>query len=265
MSLRTSSPVVISLQAIDQEWLFSLLFLLIVAVAEFVGLGRPLRTIGETVTQPVNLGMVQFLRAVTSPVLHLQSLETAQRRVQELERNYAQVSAQLGELDALTAENKVMREMLNVSDIRTQSRWLSLPIVSYGRPLIAGGEQQGLSSGMMVLAAQTLIGVVGSVSSSQSEVVLLNQEGAQPILVTTESGVQALVRGDGKRVLLTEVPVDVELKVGERVVTQGQVGIEPSMFVGRIASFKAEPTAAVQTAVIEQFVSFYEASLVEVR
>jgi cell shape-determining protein MreC len=64
---------------------------------------------------------------------------------------------------------------------------------------------------------------------------------------------------------LTEIPVNVKLEVGERVVTQGQDGIAPNIFVGRIASLESKPEAAVQTAVIEQVVSFYEATIVEVR
>jgi cell shape-determining protein MreC len=103
------------------------------------------------------------------------------------------------------------------------------------------------------------------VAVNQSEIGLLSQESGPTILAKTESGVQGLIRGDGKRVLLTEIPVDVTLNVGERIVTQGQEGVAPNMFIGRISAVRNDPASAVQTALIEQLVSFYEASIVEVR
>lgn len=265
LSRFTSAPVVFSPQTLKQEWLVTLSIVAIFLLAEFVGVTSPVRSAVAWAIVPFNLRVTQVLKATTTPFIYFESLSTAQRRIQDLERNYAASSAQLSEMDGLKAENLAMKEMLAAGQLSSEQRVLSVPIVAYGRPLIVGGTEQGLENGNMVLVSQTLVGLVTEVSSHQSEVGLLSQENGPTILAKTESDIQALVRGDGKRVILTEVPVSLELKVGERVMTQGQEGVAPNMFIGRVAAIKKEPSAAVQSATLEQLVSFYEASIVEVR
>jgi len=261
----TTTPVVFSAQTLRQEWLVSLVVVAFFLVGEFVGILQPARGLLEWVIVPFNLRVTQLLQATTQPFVYLESLHTTQRRVQDLERNFTQASAQLGEMEALKLENQALRQLLEAELPPSNKRVLSLPIVAYGRPLLVGGSEQGLAVGKMVLVSQTLVGLVNEVSPQQSEVSLLSQENGPTILAKTESGIQALVNGDGKRVVLNEVPASIELKIGERVVTQGQEGVAPNIFIGRIAAIKKEPAAAVQTAILEQLVSFYEASIVEVQ
>jgi len=237
----------------------------LITVAEFVGVLQPVRSGVEQLLRPFQLVSLSSVKAVTEPFRNIQSLQTAQRRVQDLEYRYAEVSAALGEMDQIKSENQALREMLNASDIKLQKRVITVPIVSYGRPLIAGGVQEGVESGQMVLIAQTFVGLVTTVLDDQAEVGLLSQENTPPVLARTESGVQGLVVGDGRRVLLTELPIDSTITVNERVLTNGQAGINRDVFVGRIASVQNSPSAATKVAVIEQIVSFYETSLLEVR
>lgn len=260
-----SNPVIFSPQTLRQEWLISAFLIVIFLLAEFVGISGPLRNGISYLIVPFNQRITRIMRASIQPVFYLQSLDAAQRRIQDLERSYAATSAQLGEMEALRAENAAMKQMLAAEPLSAEQRVLSVPIVAYGRPLIVGGSDQGIQVGNMVLNSQTLLGLITAVSSNQAEVGLLTQETGPTILAKTESGVQALVKGDGKRVVLTEVPVDLTLTIGERVVTQGQEGVAPNIFIGRIAAIKNEPASAVQTATLEQLVSFYESSIVEVR
>lgn len=234
-------------------------------LAEFVGLDRYIRWAGETALNPVMIGAERIVAGATWPWAHIQSLTTAQRRIQDLEFRYAEASAQLGEMSALQKENQALRELLNASDVTLEERLITTPIIAYGEPLVAGGAQENVQPGAMVLVGQTLVGRIGSVSERQSEVELLSWTTTEPVLAKTESGAEGLIRGDDKRVLLTEVPTNVELQIGERVVTQGQQGVAPNIFIGRVASIMTRPESAVQTAVLEQLVSFYETNVVEVR
>jgi rod shape-determining protein MreC len=247
------------------RWGVYLIILTLIMIADFVGATRPVRALGERALSPLQYLSNTVISTMTQPFQSLHSLQTAQRRIQDLELRYAETSAQLGELDRLKAENQALREMLGASDIKLAQRSITRPIVSYGRSLVAGGKEDGIREGQMVLIKQTLVGLVGSVSEAQAEVRLLSQEGTQPVLAHTESGVQGLVVGDGKRVILTEIPLDAEVKVGERVMTDGQEGIARDVLLGRVASVKAEPADSTQTIVIEQLVSFYEAQVIEIR
>lgn len=263
--MTTRQPYVFSPQTLKQEWLVSLAVVGFLILGEFVGITGPLRGVISQSVVPLNIAVARLMQVTVTPFIYVGSLTTAQRRVQDLERRYAEASAQLGELDALRAENDAMKQLLDAEPLAADQRVLSMPIVAYGRPLIVGGQNQGIELGNMVLVSQTLVGLVTHVAVNQSEIGLISQESGPTILAKTESGIQALVKGDGKRVLLTEVPVDAKLTIGERVMTQGQEGVAPNIFIGRIASIRNDPASAVQTAVLEQLVSFYEASIVEVR
>ncbi len=86
------------------------------------------------------------------------------------------------------------------------------------------------------------------------------------ILAETETGVKGIVKGNGREILLTEVKNDQSLEVGQLVFTSSQLGIEKGLLIGRIARVMDENQAlAIKTAVVEQLVNFYEASLVEVK
>lgn len=234
-------------------------------VAEWVGVAIPLSSVIEKWWQGWAVRTTHIAQSVVSPWRYWQTLSTTQRRVRDLELRYAQVLAQVGEVETLRKENETLRALISSSSAQTRPKLVTVPIISYGRPLIAAGEEQGVVPGMMVLHSQVFLGVVDSVSRSQASVTLLTQENSPTILAVTEKGVKGIVSGDGKRVVLSEVPIEAEVAVGERVVTQGQQGIAPGVLVGTVAQVRSQPSAAVKTVVIEQLVSFYEASLIEVK
>ncbi len=260
-----NSPPLFVTSLFRHELLMAVISILLIVMAEFVGVLQPFRGSLEKILRPFQRLGISLVQTARSPFSYVQSLQTAQRRVQDLEYRYAEASALLSQLDQVQAENQALREMLNASDVTLQKRVITVPIVSYGRPLIAGGSHEGVQSGQMVLVAQTLVGVVTTVFDDQAEIGLLSQETTQPVLAHTESGVQGLIVGDGKRVLLTELPIDAPVTIGERVVTDGQAGISRDILVGRVATVANSPSAATKVAVVEQLVSFYETSLLEVR
>jgi cell shape-determining protein MreC len=88
---------------------------------------------------------------------------------------------------------------------------------------------------------------------------------AKPVLAKTVGGTMGLVRGDGRKILLTEVTQTLPLAIGELVVTVGQLQIEQNLVIGRVTSIQNDPANSVKQAVIEQLTSFFEVSLVEIR
>lgn len=245
---------------------FLAIFLVIgVGLFEFLGLLEPMKSLGQKLTIPFLETNSKIVTVLAQPYRNLKISRKAVRRVQDLEIKYAEVSAQLGELEALRAENKELRNLLENSDRKLQKTVLSAPIISLAQPSISVGMADGVNQGNIVIGSQTLLGTVSRVYENQSEVGLLSHLNSQPILAKTESGVQGLIIGDGKRVLLSEIPIDEEIKINDRVVTLGQKGVPRDIFIGRVRSIEREPHSSVQVAVIEQFVSFYEILVVEIR
>jgi cell shape-determining protein MreC len=195
----------------------------------------------------------------------LRKMHQSARKIQDLERKLAVAQANLSELDKLRQENQELRQLIENTDRKLTKTTISRPILSFAQPAIAVTGQSIIKEGAAVLVQQTLVGTISRVKESIAYVDLLWQGEASPVLGETESGVEGLIIGNGKQVILTQLPMEAEVKPGERVVTVGQEGLAPGLFVGTIRSIESGESSAVKQAVLEQYVSFYESKVVEVR
>jgi|SRR5579859_275376 len=239
---------------------------MIFAVLEFLGLFTPVRARLEKILSPARFLGAEIVAWVDSPYFVLQNSFQGYQHVQDLEIHYAQAVAQLDELENLRSENQELKQLLEktatASSERTTTTQIVSPILAYGQPYIGKGSMDGVTEGDMVFISDTLVGRVGGVSSYQAEIILLQAANSTPVLAKTESGVTGIVQGDGKQVLLKELPADADVKIGERVLTAGQEGVPQSISLGIVRSVEKRPNAATQTAVIDQIVSFYQSQLV---
>ena len=184
--------------------------------------------------------------------------------LQNLELQFARASAELTELSALRQENEQLRTLVGQIDRAKKPMILAAPLFSLSTPAIAAGSNEGIKPGQLLFISQTLIGRVLTVTEHESTISLFWQKSSVPIVVQTESGVEGLLVGDGKNVLLTHVSPDAVLQIQDRLETVGQPGIPPHKYVGRIREIRATTSHPTQTAVIEQLVSFFEAKFIEV-
>ena len=206
------------------------------------------------------------ISTLVRPVTQLKEFWQLRQRLEDLEYRYREASVQLTELAALREENQALRALLENSDRALSKNLITKPISSFAKPVLAIGSDSGLQVGSLVLGQGNLLGVVEEVSQQQARVLLLKNMLEQGIVAKTESGVMGIVKGDGRNILLTEVASDETLNLRERVVTVGQEGIPPDIFIGRIISFKEiNPAKSTQEAILQQDVNFYELSLVEVQ
>ncbi|MFZ5377027.1 MAG: rod shape-determining protein MreC [Patescibacteria group bacterium] len=257
------------LRSVDRQvwlrWRGWVLLLLILLFLDLVGLGKSLQNITVKISAPVQHLNARVVNFLVKPVQSWRNFNKTAQKIQDLELRYAEVSAQLSELDRLKSENEVLRSMLENSDRKLARSRIAAPILSYAQPTISVGTKDEVKTGMMVMFAGTLLGIIDQAEENVATVSLLDQLTSQPIIVKTESGVQGLIRGDGRRVMLTDVSIEKPLNLNERVVTVGQKGVEGGIFVGRIRKIETKPSDSAQSAVIDQLISFYEVSLVEVR
>jgi cell shape-determining protein MreC len=223
----------------------------------------------ERLTNPILVAFTGVAETVASPLMTRQASSQSGAYVRDLERRHALVLAQLSELDQLKEENQALKSLLGSSGVGgsgalLERRSIAVPLSSLVAPMVAAGFEDGVAVGSVVTAEMTLVGIVREVSARQARVDLLTSPLERPILARTESGAQGLVVGDGRRILLTEVSRQAELNPGERVVTVGQEGIGRNILIGTIRSVENRPSAPTQTAFIDQYISFYEAVIVEI-
>jgi len=243
---------------------FSIIFFIM--LFEFVGWFDGLRNIGLKVTTPVSSLNVKIVDMISRPYDFIIFTFTKSRYQKQLESNYAESLTKLNELDELKAENKELKKLLGASDRKlSEETIIGAPILSLAYPAVGVGSSDGVEVNDMVLIDNVLIGTIDSVTEYQSKVSLLSSKRKNKILVRTQSGVEAVVDGDGRNVLLTHIPRSVELNEGERVVTVGQEGVEKNILIGVVKKINHSPSDSTNTYIINQLVSFYSAVLVEVK
>lgn len=249
----------------QRTWLVMLLVAGILLFAQYLGLADMVKSSLTPVFLPLLKFNLSLSQEVASPFRRVAKMHQSAYRVQDLEFKLVQAEAQLGKLHQLEKENQELKEILQNSDRSIEQSLIATPVLTWARPAIAAGEKQGVNQGAPVLAQNTLVGRVSQVEEQYSYVELLKNKSVQPVLAETDTGVQGLVKGDGRRVILTELPTETEVNVGQKVVSLGQEGISPGLYIGEIVSIQSGHSAAVKQAVVEQYVSFYQAVAVEVR
>lgn len=248
-----------------KKWGRMLALLFCVWLLTWVGAAAPIKRGLNSWLQPVMAFNVGVIQQVIVPVNNLRRAIRAARKVQHLETQLAQAEAQLSRLQQLEEENQALKAIIENTDRDLSPSYISRPILSLSQPAVALPKDRQFSLPAAVLIDQTLVGVAEEKEDGIAYINLLWQQRTSPILAETESGVEGLARGDGRRVLLTEIPMDEEIVVGERVVAVGQRGIESGIHIGQIQSIESGDSSAVKQAVVEQYVSFYESRVVELR
>jgi cell shape-determining protein MreC len=246
-------------------WQQALLILIAASLLELTGLSQPVVGLVSRGVEPVRQLWVGGLSLIYRTGDSLQKLPKAAQRIQDLELRLAEASAALAELETLRKENQELKFLLGNSDLRGERGVITSPVIAFSQPAIAAGQSAGIQQGAVVLSRNTLLGQVAEVHPHQSSVTLLSEKNAQPILAKTESGVRGLIMGDGRKVVFTEVAKQDVLTMGERIVTMGQPQIEQDLPIGKIIKINDDPTASIKSAIVEQYVSFFETPLVEVR
>jgi cell shape-determining protein MreC len=238
----------------------------VLLIMELTGFALPVQSfIYKNVVSPSkNLWVVNTSR-ITQRVSSFGKVFNYAAHIQDLESRLADAAASLTELETLKKENQELRFLLENTD-RPQTRTvLTRPVVSLSKPAVAGGHDLGLEEGSLVISRESLLGQLSKINKFESQVVLLHEKESTPILAKTESGVEGIVKGDGKKIIFTEVDKTAKLNTGEKIYSLGQNQIEQGILIGRISFIDQDLTSSVQTAIIDQYVSFFESPVVEVR
>lgn len=155
--------------------------------------------------------------------------------IDELRSQLAESSARLLMLEELRRENLELRELLGASRqpqvgfYPAEIRQIDLNPFSH-RVVINRGRRDGLQSGQAVIDAFGVVGQVDEVFVHSARVVLLTDpDHALPIAVE-RTGVRTIAYGSGlnTELRLNDLPMNVDLEPGDRLVTSGLGGAFPA-------------------------------------
>ena len=243
---------------------FSFLIFFILFIFEFFGLIGKLTSPLTSLIKPLRIFSNSLVIKIEAPFFLAKRSVNSARKVQMLEYRYSEVLAQLSDLDQLREENNQLRKLLENSDRKSRSVIISAPIVSKSGPSIGAGSEEGVEVGDLVFIAGTLVGRVSEVSNSYSKVNLIYQNDFKPLVVQTKEGYKGIIKGDGKRVILTEVLSEDNPSLESRIVSVGQIGVEQGLFIGQVGKKISIASDSIQSFLVVQYVDFYQSNIVEI-
>ena len=158
----------------------------------------------------------------------------------------------------LLQENERLRELLRFKE---KAAWRLRPAEVIGRELgpwsrsilLDCGSQDGIRQGMAVIAPKGLVGRISEVGPTTSRAVLITDAHFRVTGILSRRRVSGLVMGGGGgQCLLTYLPVDLEIEVGEVAVTAGGKSFCPEGIpIGPVRKVWKDPSDMFCTARIE--------------
>ena len=232
----------------------------------------PVRSFLHTVFMPVvqvgYMGGNKFNDITTT----LKSVGTLKQDNQKLHKENLELKSQINELKDIANENRKLREEINllpkedlkfleseviVKDISNKNDWFE----------INRGSNDGLKKDFPVIVGQkNLIGFVNEVFPNQSRVKLINHPDSVVNVVTIESDIEAIARGEhGTSIVVENIDQDAKIETGMTFITSQISGKFPrGLSVGVVQSVSTTTDGLFKTARINSLVDFDEIRFVSV-
>lgn len=182
----------------------------------------------------------------------LQSRRQMQAERQDLRRALTELSARLLLLEEQGRENIELRRLLDAAD-RAEIAFMAAEIKQVDlnpfshRVLINRGRRDGLVTGQAVVDANGVVGQIDEVLLHSSRVILLTDpDHAVPVRVE-RTDLRTIAHGSGLTALmrLNDLPMNVDLEVGDVLVTSGLGGVFPAgLPVAEVESVRRAPGQA---------------------
>lgn len=188
----------------------------------------------------------------------------------ELINKNQELENELATYSDLKEENGRLREVLNFTEERNNYNYIGCDIIGYsGGNFLDGyivnkGKNDNVQKGMIVIAAQGLVGQVTSVGSNWSIVQsLVNENIAVSVMVqSTRDAATGYLKGfrDSKNSNLAKVydlPMDSEVKEDDVIMTSGVGMLYPKEIrIGEVTHVEEDKVKVMKSAVVKPYVDF---------
>jgi len=187
----------------------------------------------------------------------------------ELINKNQDLESKLSTYSDLKEENDRLRGILNFAEERNDYNYIACDIKGYsGGNFLDGyivnkGTNDKIQKGMIVIAAQGLVGQVTSVGSNWSIIQsLANENIAVSVMVESTRDATGYLKGfkDSKNRNLAKVydlPMDSEVKEGDVIMTSGVGMIYPKEIrIGEVISVEEDKVKVMKSAVVKPYVDF---------
>jgi rod shape-determining protein MreC len=248
------------------NWRTAAILLVVVGVM-FLALAGYLNPIIQNVSEPI-IGAQGWFSSRYMAIVEFftvpRDVASLRQRNAVLENEVSQYQTQIIQLEQQLREADILYALLDFARERPENTYVAAAII--GRDpspflhyvIIDHGSDDGLRHGMPVVTQQGLVGRVDAVTASAARVQLLSDPGAAVNVEVESTQTDALLTGSVTGDIgLQMIPQDVDLKMGDLVLTSGLGGGYPGdIVIGQIINIRKRETDLFQTASVQPAVDF---------
>jgi rod shape-determining protein MreC len=159
-------------------------------------------------------------------------------------------NARIARLEAVQLENQRLRALLGgTRGLRLSVQLASLVDIDLDpfrhRILLDAGSGRGVREGLAVIDGSGVVGQIVAVTPGNSTAMLLSDPSHAVPVQVVRSGLRTIAYGTGRidQLLLPNIPLSADVKVGDALITSGLGGTFPAGFpVGRITELSPDET-----------------------
>lgn len=193
----------------------------------------------------------------------LRDVNALRSQVASLESENAQLEAQLVALQEVVARDERLQAALAKSTSMPQEQLLAARVIAHSpmraldELVVDQGSDDGVVAGRPVLKDGFLVGIVDQVSGSTSTVTLLTSSRTTLPVLLSQSRAQGILRGGLRGLVVTDLPIDVQVGEGETVLTSalGEL-LPPDIPVGRTGAIVSAESEILQRVTLSSPVKF---------
>lgn len=186
-----------------------------------------------------------------------------------LAKENKQLQNELTELSDAEQELERLRALLDIKDTRTEYDYVGTNVIGYSGAnaldgyIVDRGSDDGVKNGMVVIAAEGLVGQVSSVGTNWSIVQsIVNENIAVSVMPETTRENTGILKGykdrNGENLAkVSYLPMESEVKEGDVILTAGLGGYYPKEIrVGEVLSVEVDKISVMKSAIIKPYVDF---------
>ncbi|MBM2821139.1 MAG: mreC [Candidatus Berkelbacteria bacterium] len=225
---------------------------------------KPAKNVLYVFTKPFTIAGSFTIDKVTLFFRDLAHLGSLANENQKLIKENLELQSQMSLLKEAQHENEILKKEIGFYNTRKDLKLLPANIIGrsisgYLRTIIIDrGTNDGVKTGQAVVSDGYLVGTVQESLSNSSEVILITDYNSLVPVVLQDSRGTGLLRGGLSGLTVEDIPLNVDIKSGEQVVTSGLGGEIPfGVLVGKVNEVVSKKGEIFQKANINSPIQIY--------
>lgn len=246
--------------------IIGILIILVITTNGNINKFSNIENVFNKIVTPFQNGLIYLKNKIAKNDSFFANIDTLKAENEELKKQNEELQTQLNELQMVKAENKILREYVNLTEKYSEYRAVGAYIINKNTSnlsdvfVINVGTEQGVSPNMAVIAEEGLVGYVISATNNTAKVQPIIGAASSVSGLTTSSRTNVIVSGQvdsDKELKVSTLQAEEELVIGDTIETSGLGGIYPKgITIGTIKEIVETKNVTERYAILETKVDF---------